>query len=35
VLFCLSALANVLSSLGHPCDAGSAVAAANASYGKS
>jgi alanine-glyoxylate transaminase/serine-glyoxylate transaminase/serine-pyruvate transaminase len=34
VLFCLSSLANVLSSLGHPCDASSAVAAANASYGK-
>ena len=34
VLFCLSSLANVLSSLGHPCDATSAVAAANASYGK-
>lgn len=33
VLFCLSALANVLSSLGHSCDAGSAVAAAKASYG--
>jgi alanine-glyoxylate transaminase/serine-glyoxylate transaminase/serine-pyruvate transaminase len=32
VLFCLSALANVLSSLGHPCDASSAVKAANASY---
>jgi|TARA_B110000879_G_scaffold155120_1_gene200530 alanine-glyoxylate transaminase/serine-glyoxylate transaminase/serine-pyruvate transaminase len=34
VLFCLSSLANVLSGLGHPCDATSAVAAANASYGK-
>ena len=34
VLFCLSSLANVLSSLGYPCDASSAVAAANASYGK-
>jgi alanine-glyoxylate transaminase/serine-glyoxylate transaminase/serine-pyruvate transaminase len=32
VLFSLSALANVLSSLGHSCDASSAVAAARASY---
>ncbi|MFT4888045.1 MAG: alanine-glyoxylate transaminase/serine-glyoxylate transaminase/serine-pyruvate transaminase [Pseudohongiellaceae bacterium] len=32
VLFCLSALANVLSSLGHSCDASLAVAAAKASY---
>lgn len=32
VLYCLSALANVLYSLGHPCDAASAVAAAKASY---
>lgn len=32
VFLCLSALANILSTLGHPCDAGSAVAAAKASY---
>jgi alanine-glyoxylate transaminase/serine-glyoxylate transaminase/serine-pyruvate transaminase len=33
VLFSLSALGNVLSSLGHSCEAASAVAAAKASYG--